>query len=196
MPGKRKHAPPMLRKLEASDVDAVHALTSRMDVVRYMLLPLCSRAESEKFLQDSLLESPADPWRSIVRAICDCANGALVGLCGVVILRGAEDGEIWYLVDPAWWGKGIATDAARRLLDFGFGELGLHRIWATCLPENPASARVLEKAGMRREGFLIKNLKIHGDWKSSYLYAMLAEEWNARASEPRPSEPRPSEPRP
>jgi RimJ/RimL family protein N-acetyltransferase len=167
-----------LRSLEPGDIDAVHALISRMDVVRYMLLPLCSREESEKFLRDSLLESPSDPWRSIVRAIIDGPGGDLVGLCGVVILRGAEEGEIWYLVAPESWGKGVATEAAGHLLDFGFGELGLHRIWATCLPENPASARVLEKAGMRKEGFLVKNLKIHGVWKSSFLYAMLAEEWS------------------
>jgi len=167
-----------LRRLEWDDIDAVHALISRMDVVRHMLLPLCSREESEKFLRDSLLESPSDPWRSIVRAISDCASGSLVGLCGVVILRGAEEGEIWYLVNPECWGRGVATEAAKQLLALGFGELGLHRIWATCLPENPASARVLEKVGMRKEGFLLKNLKIHGVWKSSSLYAMLAEEWS------------------
>ena len=167
-----------LRALESGDIDAVHALTSRMDVVRHMLLPLCSRDDSEKFLRESLPESSSDPWRSIVRAIIDSAPGNVVGLCGVVILRGAEEGEIWYLVEPESWGKGIATEAAKHLLDFGFGELGLHRIWATCLPENPASARVLEKVGMRKEGFLVKNLKIHGEWKSSFLYAMLAEEWS------------------
>ena len=95
----------------------------------------------------------------------------------MVILRGAKEGEIWYLVEPESWGKGIATESVNHLLDFGFGELGLHRIWATCLPENPASARVMEKVGMRKEGFLLKNLKIHGVWKSGFLYAMLAEEW-------------------
>jgi hypothetical protein len=58
-----------LRNLEPADIEAVHALTSRMDVVRHMLLPLCSREESEKFLRDALLESPHEPWRSIVRAI-------------------------------------------------------------------------------------------------------------------------------
>jgi [ribosomal protein S5]-alanine N-acetyltransferase len=150
-----------------------------MVVVRHMLLPLCSREESEKFLRDSLLESPSDPWRSIMRAIStgDGPPGDLVGLCGVAILRGAEEGEIWYLVAPESWGQGIATAAAKHLLDLGFGELGLHRIWATCLPENPASAGGLEKVGMRMEGFLIKNLTIHGEWKSSFLYATLAEEW-------------------
>jgi len=171
-----------LRKLQLGDLDAVHALISRMDVVRYMLLPVCSREESEKFLRDSLQESPSEPWRSVVRAVSDSALGDLIGLCGVVVLRGAQEGEIWYLVSPKWWRKGIATEAVKKLLDLGFGELGLHRMWATCLPENPASAHVLEKAGMRREGFLVKNLKIHGEWKSSYLYAMIEEEWGRAAS--------------
>jgi len=176
-----------LRSLRWDDIEAVHALVSSMDVVRHMRFPVSSRAESEKFLRDSILESPSDPWRSIVRAIGDSSSGTLVGLCGVVILRGAEEGEIWYLVAPDSWGRGVATEATTQLLDFGFRELGLHRIWATCLPENPASVHVLEKAGMRREGFLIKNLKIHGVWKSSFLYAMLTEEWNSAAS-PRASE--------
>ena len=167
-----------LRSLEPGDGDGVHALISRMDVVRHMLLPLCSREESEKFLRDSLLASSSDPWRSIVRGISNGPRGDLVGLCGTVILRGAEEGEIWYLVEPESWGKGIATESVRHLLDFGFWELGLHRIWASCLPENPASARVLEKVGMRKEGFLVRNLKIHGVWKSSFLFAMLAEEWS------------------
>ena len=149
-----------------------------------MLLPLCSREESEKFLRDSLLESPSDPWRSIVRAITDYASGDIIGLCGMVVLRGPEEAEVWYLVKPESWGNGVATGAVRQLLDFGFGELGLHRVWATCLPENPASARVLEKLGMRKEGFIINNLKIHGVWKSSCLYAMLAEEWNGPTLEP------------
>ena len=170
-----------LRKLEPGDADAVHALLSCMDVVRYMLFPLCSREESEKFLRDSLAESPDDAWRSVARAIVS-ETGELVGLCGVAILRGAEEGEIWYLVNPACWGRRIATEAGRQLLRMGFLELGLHRLWATCLPENPASARVLEKLGMRKEGFQVENLKIHGEWKSSYLYAMLAREWRAANS--------------
>jgi RimJ/RimL family protein N-acetyltransferase len=185
---KEKPAMVRLRGLEPGDIDAVHALISRMDVVRHMLLPLCSRGESEKLLRDSLLESPLDPWRSIVRAISDSPRDHLVGLCGVVILRGAEEGEIWYLVEPDSWGKGIATEAAKHLLDFGFGELRLHRIWATCVPENPASERVPEKVGMSKEGFLVKNLKIHGVWKSCFLYAMLAEEWSCTSRIRRPNQ--------
>ena len=140
------------------------------------MLPRAERG----FLRDALVESPEEPWRSIVGAIVDCAMGSMVGLCGVVVLRGSEEGEIWYLVQPESWGKGIATEAANELLSFGFKDLGLHRLFATCLPENPASERVLQKLGMRKEGFLVEKLKIHGVWKSCCLYAMLEREWFVR----------------
>ncbi len=171
-----------LRRLQADDLNAVHTLISNIEVVRYMLLPVCSREESEKFLTESINESASSPWRSIIRAILKGPGGELVGLCGVVNLRGNSDGEIWCLINPKLWGKGIATKAVKELLQLGFSEMSLHRIWATCLPENPASARVLEKAGMRKEGFLVKNLKIHGEWRSSFLYAILAEEWSEPAT--------------
>ena len=169
-----------LRQLGSSDLDAVHALISRMDVVRYMLFPLCTREDSERFVADSIAPPANSPWRSIVRMIL--ADGELVGLCGISILRGAEEGEIWYLVRPECQGRGIATEAARQALGLGFAEFGLHRLWATCLPENPGSARVLEKLGMRREGLQVRNLRIHGEWKSSFLYAILEDEWRAAAT--------------
>ncbi len=94
------------------------------------------------------------------------------------------EGELWYLVAPEWWSRGIGSSAAEQFLELGFQELQLHRIWATCLPENPARARVLEKSGVRREGFCKKNLRIHGEWRDSFLFAILAGEWrDCRASE-------------
>ncbi len=171
-----------LRGLESGDIDAVHALISRMDVVRHMLLPLCSREDSEKFLRDSLVGSPSDPWRSIVRAISDIPGGDLVGLCGLVIVGGAEQGEIWYLVEPGFWDTGIATEAAKHLLDYGFGELGLHRVWATCLLENPASARVLEKAGIEKRRFPRQEPQNTWSMEEQFFIRMLAEEWSNASS--------------
>ncbi len=171
---------PRLRRLEAGDLDAVHLLPSNWDVVRYMLLPLCSREESAKFLRDAMDEHASPAWRSVVRAVADADSGRLVGLSGIAILLGAEEGELWYLLDPACWGRGLGACCARQLAALGFGELQLHRIWATCLPENPASGRVLEKVGMRKEGFLRSHLKIHGEWKDCFLYAMLREEWESK----------------
>ena len=169
-----------LRPLGSSDLADVHALLSNWEIVRYMLLPICSEEDSGKFLRDAI-EDAHPAWRSIVRAIVEPGGGKLAGLCGIAILRGSEEGEIWYLLDPRFRGCGFAAGAAARLIDIGFADLGLHRVWACCLPENPASARVLERVGMRFEGLRRRNLKIHGEWKDSLLYAIVADEWRGEA---------------
>lgn len=74
---------------------------------------------------------------------------------------------------------GIAAEAARALLMIGFSEMKLHRMFATCLPQNPASVRVLEKIGMRKECSQLKALNIHGVWHDCFMYAVLREEWEA-----------------
>jgi RimJ/RimL family protein N-acetyltransferase len=171
-----------LRRLTPADVDAVHTLLSNWTVVRYMLLPHCeTREESQKCLDELISETPGGAWISVVRAIEVLDSTPLIGLCGIAILHGSEQGEIWYLVRPDRWGRGIAQLAAGQLLRIGFSELNLHRIFATCLPENPASSRVLEKIGMRKEGYQAKNLKIHNVWHDSHLYAILREEWQTAA---------------
>lgn len=65
------------------------------------------------------------------------------------------------------------------LVGFGFEQLGLHRIWATCSTENAGSARVLEKLGMRPEAHFKEDVNIRGRWRDSYLYAVLANDWEA-----------------
>jgi len=75
------------------------------------------------------------------------------------------------------WQCGYATEAARCVLAFGFGVLGMHRIYATADVRNVASQHVLEKVGMRREGTLRKNQWIHNEWRDTALYAVLEEEW-------------------
>lgn len=167
-----------LRPLKADDLEPLHALLSDWNVVRTMLLPHCkTKEQTQKCLDDLMADSPGGAWQPVVRAIESQDTGDVIGLCGIVILHGSEQGEIWYLVRPDHWGRGIAQQAARELLKIGFSEMNLHRIFATCLPKNPASARVLERIGMRKEGLQLKNLKIHGAWHDCFLYAILREEW-------------------
>ena len=87
--------------------------------------------------------------------------------------------EVWYKLLPDYWGQGYASEALRAVLAFGFGQLKLHRMEAGCAVENGASARVLEKAGMRREGRKRKKLPIRGQWVDNYFYAMLEEDFAA-----------------
>ena len=74
-----------------------------------------------------------------------------------------------------------ASEAVRAMVGSGFGELRLRRIWARCLAENVASYRVLEKAGMRREGRLREEEWMKGRWWDTLVYGILDHEWRPRA---------------
>ena len=82
-----------------------------------------------------------------------------------------------YCLNRDYWGHGYATEAAQAVISFGFEQLGLHRIFAICDPCNVASWRVLARAGMRREGHLLEDRWQKGQWRDSYLYAILEREW-------------------
>ncbi len=166
-----------LRELEDSDLPALLRLLSDMRVVRYMVFPVFTEEAARDFLREVRANTAGTPPRWVVRAIAFADTGIMIGLGGLSIHADISQGEAWYLLDPDYWGKGYATESARQLLDIGFGPLHLHRVWATCLPQNPASARVLKRLGMRREGYLRKNLRVHGEWHDCFLYAILREEW-------------------
>ena len=71
---------------------------------------------------------------------------------------------------------GYMTEAMNHIIEYGLSKLGLHKIIATCGPDNIASARVLEKSGMQREGYLREDKYVKGNWRDSLLYAILGSE--------------------
>jgi RimJ/RimL family protein N-acetyltransferase len=82
-----------------------------------------------------------------------------------------------YELDARYWGRGLATEAAREIARFGFEELGLHRIWSWCVADNAASARVLVKLGMRLEGRALEVEWYKGRWWDQLTFAILEREW-------------------
>jgi ribosomal-protein-alanine N-acetyltransferase len=80
---------------------------------------------------------------------------------------------VGYCFRPDRWGRGHATEAAKAMIQFWFQKLGLHRITATCDVQNIALVRILEKAGMRKEGFFRKNVFQKSKWRDTFLYAVL-----------------------
>ena len=77
------------------------------------------------------------------------------------------------MLSPAHWGKGLATEAVRRVLQFGFERIGLHRVEAELDPRNTASARLLERIGFRYEGLLRERWWVYEEWCDSALYGLL-----------------------
>ena len=114
-------------------------------------------------------------------AVTLAESGRLIGGCGIrAASRGNRSADMGYCLRKDAWGRGYATEAAEAVLAFGFDVLNNHRIVATCDTENLASARVLEKLGMRREAHFREDARLRGRWRDSYLYAVLEQEWRER----------------
>jgi ribosomal-protein-alanine N-acetyltransferase len=97
------------------------------------------------------------------------------------IMRGfAETCNLGYFLAETYNGRGYSTGAVKRLLQFAFEELGLHRVAAATMLKNVGSQRVLEKAGFHREGLALRYLKMNDHWEDHYLFAITREEWEAR----------------
>lgn len=112
---------------------------------------------------------------------CIRAGGAIVGRITLsqVFRRAFQNCYLGYFVGEEHNGRGYATAAVRLAVRYAFDELGLHRVQANVMTTNPRSARVLEKAGFRKEGRALRYLQIAGRWEDHDMYAITAEEAGA-----------------
>ena len=168
-----------LRPLAPEDVAAIHAIQSREDVARWLYWEPRSEAEVRQMLEAQM----ARPRETgAVLAVELLATGEVVGHVSLSIPDLLQrQGEIGFIFHPEHQGHGYATEAARALLALAFGDYGLHRVYGRLEPRNEASARVLERLGMRREAHLVENEWVKGEWQSEAVYALLAREWAAAA---------------
>ena len=167
-----------LREFVESDWQAVHAYAADPQVVRFMAWGPNTEEETREFIRRVMSHQDEAERRQFRFAVVLAAQERLIGACSLCISNPANR-EAWigYVYHRDAWGHGYATEVAGALVAFGFGRLGLHRIFATCDPRNTGSARVLEKAGMTREGHLRQHKWERGAWRDSYLYAVLEDEW-------------------
>jgi [ribosomal protein S5]-alanine N-acetyltransferase len=160
-----------LREFTPADFDWLHPISSDPTVTRYTDWGPNEPPDTRAFLEEasrSRLGPEAFSWAVTL------ADGTGIGSAGVEVTstkhRRASFG---YVLDPRHWGHGYATEVATAVVAFAHTTLEAHRVEATCDPENVASARVLEKAGLRLEGRLRGHLLVHGSWRDSLLYAVL-----------------------
>jgi aminoglycoside 6'-N-acetyltransferase len=88
--------------------------------------------------------------------------------------------EIGWTLHPDFFGQGYAFEASVAILDFAFGELGLHRVRAELDPRNDASIALCRRLGMREEAHFVEDLLFKGGWADTGVYAVLDEEWARR----------------
>ncbi|MFD9209719.1 GNAT family N-acetyltransferase [Streptomyces sioyaensis] len=171
-----------LRPVTLDDVAAIHAYRRRPEVSRYLYSDPFDEAASRDFVASrSTRTTLRESGDGLQLAVVVRDSGTLVGDVTFVWKSSAHrQGGIGYVFHPDHAGHGYATEASRALLKLGFEELQLHRIQAELDGRNTASARLLERLGMRREGHLRENEFLDGEWADEVIYAMLAREWRAQ----------------
>lgn len=169
-----------LRGMRVSDAPDMYAYAKRPTVTEYLTWdPHASVEETREYLiyvGQRYRTGDFYDWSLICRE-----DGRMIGTCGFTSFNCTNDSaEVGYVLNPAYWGKGIAAEALERVLAFGFEDLGLHRIEARFIEENDRSRRVMEKVGMTFEGVARGGMLVKGNYVNVGVCAILADEWKEK----------------
>jgi RimJ/RimL family protein N-acetyltransferase len=157
----------ILREFSAADFEAVHRYSSDENVVRHEPWGPNTPHETRDYLERAEKMALYRPRFEFSLAVVVRETGELIGGCSLRNRHFDHDSaSLGYAFNALFWGRGYATEAAQALIAFGFRELGLHRIWATCSPENAASLRLLRGEVLCR-----------GAWRDSFILGLLVEDW-------------------
>ena len=168
-----------LRKMLVADTADMYEYASRPEVTRYLTWqPHPDRDYTREYLQylgNRYSAGMFYDWAIVYEPDCK-----MIGTCGFTAFNCTSDSaEVGYVLNPAYWGKGIAAEALSRVMEFGFDDMGLHRIEAKFIEENERSRRVMEKVGMTFEGVARDGMLVKGNYVNVGVCAILESEWRA-----------------
>jgi len=171
----------VLRAFALADVLPLVALAGNYEVARNTLnIPHPYREEDARrwvqITHENYVQQTGYAFAMELRA-----TGDFIGGIGLTLARRFDRAEAGYWVGQPYWGQGLASEALAALLRFGFEELGLNKIYATHLAENPASGRVMLKNGMVKEGELVQHTKRDGRYHDLWQYRLTRAEYAAQA---------------
>ncbi len=166
-----------LRAMRVSDTADMYDYARREDVTAYLLwYPHRDPDETRDYLAEIGRRYRTGDFYDW--AVVDRASGRMIGTCGFTSFNyPADAGEIGYVLNPDFGGRGLATEAVRAVMGFGFSELFLHRIEAHFIEGNNASLRLMERVGMTFEGYARESMKIKGQYRTIGTAAILRNEW-------------------
>ncbi len=167
-----------IRPFRQEDWRAVYAYVSDPIVATYTPDGPMTAEQTQVYIAKQISADKPHAYALFLKSTSDQVDELLIGHMVFHPWFEQRTYEIGWTIHPAYQRQGHATEAAAALLHYGFAEMKLHRIIATCQPENVASYRVMEKIGMRREGHFQQCIYRGDDqWWDEYFYAMLAQEW-------------------
>jgi len=170
-----------LRGARGGDVDAVFALFSDPQVMRYWSRPpMRHRGEAEGFVAE--IAEAFDDRSKLNWVVARREDDAVVGTCTLFRFEPRHRrAEIGYALRSDHWGRGLGEEAASLALDWGFRTLGLHRVEADIDPRNAGSRRLLERLGFASEGLLRERYFVGEDTSDTELFGLLEGDWRRRS---------------
>lgn len=163
----------LIRNFEFKDWQAVYEYTSDRNVMKYIPEGVFSEKAAKEFVNKNI----GDKAENFPVVLID--ENILIGHIAFYKYFGEHTYEIGWVFNPKYYNRGFATEAAKAVVQYGFEKMKLHRIIATCQPQNIPSYRIMEKIGMRREGYFKKCIPKGNEWWDEYYYAILDEEWES-----------------
>ncbi len=164
-----------LRLIELADVDVIHILHSLPETDEFNALGIPESLEvTMQVIVPWVKENKLDHINNYTFAIELKEDKTFIGLLGFKIgNKKYRRGEVWFKLNSEHWNKGYGTECLKAIINYGFDTLNLHRIEAGCAVNNTGSTKVLEKAGMIREGRGRQVLPLKSGWSDNFEYSIL-----------------------
>lgn len=160
----------LLRDFRASDLDALHRIFSDAETMRYVEPPF-TREQTQRFLQDFCIKQKK------AFAAVEKSSGALIGYLLFKPCGEPDVFEIGWILHREFWRRGYAFALCAALLRYGFGTMGLHKIFAETT-DPVKSVGLMKKLGMRPEGVQRSQVRDQsGAWADLYLYGLLRDDY-------------------
>ncbi len=165
-----------LRPVTGLDVEKIHELNSLAETERFNTSAIPENIEETSMLCEKwIVENNKENSRHYTFAVELTDQKQFIGLISINLGKEKyRNAEVWFKFHHHFWNKGYGTEALKKIIEFGFKHLKLHRIEAGCAINNIGSIRVLEKAGMLREAHTRKLLPLKSGWSDNYGYAILS----------------------
>jgi len=173
----------LLRGMRVTDAEDMYDYAKREELTRYLLWsPHASFFYTKdylKYIETRYAVGDFYDW-----AVIEKESGRMIGTCGFTTINTTHNsGEIGYVLNPDFHGKGYGTEAAGRVLAFGFDNLKLNRIEAKFMQGNDSSLHVMEKLGMTFEGFRREAMLVKGSYRTIGVSAILRSEYQEKVKE-------------
>lgn len=136
-----------LRRLKDYDVDEIFKMRSDKETMRFIREPQTKLEESLNWIE--MISAKWDTENIGFCGVIEKSSKNFVGWCGLWRLKETDEIEVGYAINKDFWGKGYATEAANRILQYAFEELNLEKVVAVAFPENQPSQNVMKRLGMK-----------------------------------------------